>query len=92
MSNIYPENQTYGIISTKYLKSVDFTQVMRNQPAQARYSVDGLMFVIKWREDREPTFITDKKVVPLSILSHRACLKLMQTPEWSGNPKSRTLK
>ena len=83
MPHIYPENQTYGIINTSDLSSVDFTQVMPNQSDEVRYSLDGLMFIIKWNEDHEPTFITDGTIVPVSILTHELCLALMQTPEWS---------
>ena len=83
MSHIYPQNQTYGIINTSDLASVDFTQVMPNQSDEVRYSLDGLMFVVKWEEDHEPTFITDGTIVPVSILDHALCLELMQTPEWS---------
>ena len=83
MSHIYPENQTYGIINTSDLSSVDFTQVMPNESDEVRYSLDGLMFVVKWEESHEPTFITDGTIVPVSILIHELCLALMQTPEWS---------
>ena len=83
MPHIYPENQTYGIINTSDLSSVDFTQVMPNQSDEVRNSLDGLMFVIKWEENHEPTFITDGTIVPVSILTHALCLALMQTPEWS---------
>ncbi len=83
MSHIYPQNQTYGIINTSDLASVDFTQVMPNQSDEVRYSLDGLMFVVKWEEDHEPTFITDGTIVPVSILTHELCLELMQTSEWS---------
>jgi hypothetical protein len=83
MPHLYPENQTYGIINTSDLASVDFTQVMPNQSDEVRYSLDGLMFVIKWEEDHEPTFITDGTIVPVSILSHSDCLTLMQTTEWT---------
>ena len=69
MPHLYPENQTYGIINTSDLASVDFTQVMPNQSDEVRYSLDGLMFVIKWEEDHEPTFITDGTIVPVSILT-----------------------
>ena len=83
MSHIYPENQTYGIINTSDLGNVDFTQVMPNQSDEVRYSLDGLMFIIKWFYEHEPTFITDGTIVPVSILNHALCLELMQTPEWS---------
>jgi hypothetical protein len=83
MPHLYPENQTYGIINTSDLASVDFTQVMPSQSDEVRYSLDGLMFVIKWNEDHEPTFITDGTIVPVSILSHSDCLALMQTTEWT---------
>ena len=53
MSHIYPENQIYGIINTSDLASVDFTQVMPNQSDEVRYSLDGLMFVVKWEEDHD---------------------------------------
>ena len=83
MPHIYPENQTYGIINTSDLSSVDFTQVMPNESDEVRYSLDGLMFVVKWEENHEPTFITDGTIVPEGMLSHTLCLELMQTPEWS---------
>lgn len=82
MPHLYPENQTYGIINTSDLSSVDFTQVMPNESDEVRDSLDGLMFVIKWNEDHEPTFITDGTITPVSILSHADCLTLMQTIEW----------
>ena len=83
MSHIYPQNQTYGIINTSDLASVDFTQVMPNQSDEVRYSLDGLMFVVKWEETHIPTFITDGTIVPVATLIHELCLELMQTSEWS---------
>lgn len=84
MSHIYPENQTYGVINTSDLGNVDFTQVMPNQSNEVRYSLDGLMFLVKWEEDHEPTFITDGTIVPVATLIHELCIELMQTPEWSA--------
>ena len=83
MSHIYPENQTYGIINTSDLASVDFTQVMPNQSDKVRYSLNKSMFLVKWEEDHEPTFITDRTIVPVATLIHELCDELMQTPEWS---------
>ncbi len=83
MSHIYPQNQTYGIINTSDLASVDFTQVTPNQSDEVRCSLDGLMFVIKWEEHNIPTFITDGTIVPVATLIHELCLELMQTPAWS---------
>lgn len=79
----YPQDWKYGIIASKDLGSVDFSQVYPKKTRQLRYSLDNSQFVIKWEQDHEPTFITDGSIVPFAILSHADCLLLMATPEWS---------
>ena len=63
------------------MNKVDFTQVGQTSSNTVRRSIDGTMFVLKW--EQTPTFITDRTIIPLQILSHSECLDLMNTPEWS---------
>ena len=41
------------------------------------------MFIIKWFNEHEPTFIIDGTVVPLETLTHQEALTLMATLEWT---------
>jgi hypothetical protein len=72
---------TYAIININDLNKVDFTQVGQTSSNTVRRSIDGTMFVLKW--EQTPTFITDRTIIPLQILTHSECLDLMNTPEWS---------
>lgn len=71
----------YAIIDINDLPKVDFTQVGETTPNTIRKSLDNSKFVLKW--EQTPTFITDGSIVPLQILNHAECLKLMETTEWS---------
>ena len=72
----------YAIININDLDNVDFTQIGETSVDTIRKSLDGTMFVIKWKT--EPDFITDGTIVPLQILTHSECLEIMETPEWSN--------
>ena len=75
--------KTYAIIKLADIGLIDFSQVAQSSASTVRKSLDNTQFVIKWQDGYEPTFITDKKVRPLQVLSHSECLELMATEKWS---------
>jgi hypothetical protein len=76
-------NKTYAIIKLTDISLIDFSQIAQSSASTIRKSLDNTQFVIKWQDGYEPTFITDKKVRPLQVLSHSECLELMATADWS---------
>ena len=72
---------TYAIINTSDLSSIDFSQVGETSENTLRYNLAGTEFVIKWNST--PTFISDGTVVPVSELTHEEALALMATAAWS---------
>ena len=73
----------YAIIDINDLDNIDFTQIGETSSETIRKSLDGNMFVIKWKT--EPDFIKDDVVIPLQVLTHEECLELMNTSEWTNN-------
>ena len=72
---------TYAIINTSDLSSIDFSQIGETSADTLRYNLAGTKFVIKW--NTTPTFISDGTVVPIQTLTHQQALALMATAEWS---------
>ena len=73
----------YAIINIADLSLIDFSQIGEDNENTIRKSLDELMFIIKWFNEHEPTFIADGSVVPLQTLTHQEALALMATAEWS---------
>ena len=73
----------YAIINIADLSLIDFSQIGEDNENTIRKSIDELMFIIKWFNEHEPTFIADGSVVPLQTLTHQEALALMATAEWS---------
>ena len=73
---------TYIILNIADLPNVDFSQVGETSQQTIRKSIDETLFVLKYEQEHEPTFITDGTIVPVSTLSHAECLTLMSSPEW----------
>lgn len=73
----------YATISTNDIDKVDFTQVPEKNNKYLRYSLDGTEFIIKWFGEHKPTFISDRTVVPIQIMTHAEALNLMATEAWS---------
>ena len=73
--------ETYAIIQSTDLASIDFDQIGETSENTLRYNLANTEFVIKW--NTTPTFISDGTVVPVSELTHEEALVLMTTPEWS---------
>lgn len=75
--------QTYGIIRIEDLSKVDFSQVGETSADTVRKNLldPPTQFILKW--DVEPTFITDGTIVPDTTYTHKECLEVMQTTEWS---------
>ena len=71
----------YAIINISSLINIDFNQIGETSKNTIRKSVDESKFVIKY--NNQPTFIKDGTVIPLQILTHKECLQLMETLEWS---------
>ena len=70
----------YAIIKSVDLPLIDFSQIAENDETTIRTSYDGLKFLIKYNS--EPSFIIDKSVVPLEVLTYSQALDLMNTSEW----------
>ena len=73
----------YAIINIADLGLINFSEIDETNTTTIRKSIDELMFIIKWFNEQEPTFITDGSVVPTQILTHEQAIELMSTIEWS---------
>ena len=73
----------YAIINIADLGLINFSEIDETDATTIRKSIDKLMFIIKWFNEHEPTFIADGSVVPLQTLTHQEALALMATAEWS---------
>ncbi len=71
----------YSIINISDLSNIDFSQVCETSENTIRKSIDESEFVIKYIT--EPSFISDGTVTPVQTLSHKNCLTLMATTEWT---------
>jgi hypothetical protein len=73
----------YATINIADLTNIDFSQVGETDENTIRKSLDDTLFVIKWFNQHEPSFIADGTVVPVQTLTHAEALTLMATSEWS---------
>ena len=73
----------YAIINTADLGLINFTEIDETNATTIRKSIDELMFIIKYFNEHEPSFITNGSVVPTQILTHEQAIELMSTIEWS---------
>ena len=73
----------YAIIDIADLSNVDFSQVGETDENTIRKSIDELLFVLKWFDEHEPTFIANGTIEPIQTMSHSECVALMSTEEWS---------
>jgi hypothetical protein len=73
----------YATINIADLPNIDFSQVSETDENTIRKSLDDSLFVIKWSNEHEPSFIADGTVVPVQTLTHSEALVLMASPEWS---------
>ena len=72
----------YAIINIADLGLINFTEIDETDATTIRKSIDELLFVIKWFNEHEPSFITNGSVVPTQILTHEQAIELMSTIEW----------
>tara|TARA_R110000751_G_scaffold73709_1_gene149073 strand:+ start:220 stop:483 length:264 start_codon:yes stop_codon:yes gene_type:complete len=73
----------YAIINIADLGLINFSEIDETDATTIRKSVDELLFVIKWYNEDEPSFITNGSVIPTQILTHEQAIELMATIEWS---------
>ena len=73
----------YATINIADLPNIDFSQIGETDENTIRKSLDVSLFVIKWSNEHEPSFIADGTVVPVQTLTHSEALVLMASPEWS---------
>ena len=73
----------YAIINIADLGLINFSEIDETNATTIRKSIDELMFIIKWFNEQEPSFITNGSVVPTQILTHEQAIELMATAEWS---------
>ena len=73
----------YATIDIADLSNVDFSQVGETDENTIRKSIDELLFVLKWDDEHEPTFIANGTIVPIQTMSHSECVALMSTEEWT---------
>ena len=73
----------YAIINIADLGLINFSEIDETNATTIRKSIDELMFIIKWFNEHEPSFITNGSVVPTQILTHEQAIELMATIEWS---------
>ena len=74
---------TYATINIADLLNIDFSQIGETDENTIRKSLDDTLFVIKWSNEHEPSFIADGTIIPLQTLTHAEALTLMATAEWS---------
>ena len=72
----------YAIINIADLGLINFSEIDETDATTIRKSIDELLFVIKWFNEHEPSFITNGSVVPTQILTHEQAIELMSTIEW----------
>ena len=75
--------KTYAVINLTDIGLIDFAQIGETSSETIRKSIDNTQFVIKWEEEKEPTFIKNGTVIPVGIYTHSEVLELMGTPFWS---------
>jgi hypothetical protein len=73
----------YATINIADLPNIDFSQIGETDENTIRKSLDDTLFVIKWFNEHEPSFIADGTVAPVQTLTHSEALVLMASPEWS---------
>ena len=73
----------YAIINIADLGLINFSEIGETDATTIRKSIDELLFVIKWFNEHEPSFITNGSVVLIQVLTHKQAIELMATPEWS---------
>ena len=73
----------YAIINIADLGLINFSEIDETNATTIRKSIDELMFIIKWFNEHEPTFIADGTIVPTQILTHEQAIELMSTIEWT---------
>ena len=73
----------YAIINIADLGLINFSEIDETDATTIRKSIDELMFIIKWFNEHEPSFITNGSVVPTQILTHEQAIELMATIEWT---------
>lgn len=73
----------YATINIADLPNIDFSQIGETDENTIRKSLDDTLFIIKWFNEHEPSFIADGTVVPVQTLTHAEALTLMATAEWS---------
>ena len=73
----------YAIINIADLGLINFSEIDETDATTIRKSIDELMFIIKYFNEHEPSFITNGSVVPTQILTHEQAIELMATIEWS---------
>ena len=72
----------YGIINIADLTKIDFSKTISTSKDTIRKSLDGKLFMIKWEKNKEPKFIKDKVVIPVSKLNYSDAKTLADTKEW----------
>ena len=73
----------YAIINISDLGLINFSEISETDATTIRKSKDELLFVIKWYNEHEPSFISNESVIPTQILTHAQAVELMATEEWS---------
>jgi hypothetical protein len=76
----------YAIINISDLGQIIFSEVDEYNATSLKKSRDELLFVIKWYNEHEPSFITNGSVIPTQLLTHNQALTLMGTNEWYEAP------
>ena len=73
----------YAIINIADLGLINFSEIDETDATTIRKSINELLFIIKYFNEHEPSFITNGSVVPTQILTHEQAIELMATIEWS---------
>tara|TARA_A100001391_G_scaffold161312_2_gene120150 strand:+ start:3661 stop:3912 length:252 start_codon:yes stop_codon:yes gene_type:complete len=73
---------TYIVINIDTQTSlVDFSQINTTSSQTMRRNVANTHAMLSYQV--EPSFITNNRLVPISVLNHEEALALLATPEWT---------
>ena len=61
----------YAIIKLEAAAAVDYSQVGETSIDTIRMNIALTEFVLKWEHEHEPTFITDRTIVPFTDFNTR---------------------
>lgn len=75
----------YIIVNISDLSLINFLEVIETNENTIRKNIAETQFVLKYIENKIPSFISNGSVIPDQTLNHTQALALMETSEWKSN-------